>query len=309
MDVNRLKEFIVLADCLNYSKAANQLYLTQPVLSRHIHDLEETFGAQLFVRDTHKVELTDIGRLAADELSSVVNTYDAAIHKIKQACATANGSIRVGFLGQAVKPFITQFTHYFKDRHPLIKTDYLASSLDLLIDAVNNDELDLAFITHLDTAMFKNLAYRHVMDDKLCVIVPVAHRLYNRDSISIRDLDSEPMIAFNPETNPHTALFHEKLFKKFNSRLNVVHTVSNVDSGLFYTSVGSGCFIIPRHLSDLANDIRVIPISDSDAVISLHLIWKKSNTKDTLHLFINEFTTFFREQGEDLAEQAEASSL
>jgi DNA-binding transcriptional LysR family regulator len=73
--------------------------------------------------------------------------------------------------------------------------------------------------------------------------------------------------------------------------------------------VGSGCFIIPRHLSDLANDIRVIPISDSDAVISLHLIWKKSNTKDTLHLFINEFNTFFREQGEDLAEQAEATSL
>ena len=42
MDINRLNEFITLATLLNYSKAANQLYLTQPALSRHIHDLEQT---------------------------------------------------------------------------------------------------------------------------------------------------------------------------------------------------------------------------------------------------------------------------
>ena len=52
MDINRLNEFITLATLLNYSKAANQLYLTQPALSRHIHDLEQTLGTQLFIRDT-----------------------------------------------------------------------------------------------------------------------------------------------------------------------------------------------------------------------------------------------------------------
>lgn len=48
MDINRLNEFITLATLLNYSKAANQLYLTQPALSRHIHDLEQTLGTQAF---------------------------------------------------------------------------------------------------------------------------------------------------------------------------------------------------------------------------------------------------------------------
>lgn len=50
MDINRLNEFITLATLLNYSKAANQLYLTQPALSRHIHDLEQTLGTQLFIQ-------------------------------------------------------------------------------------------------------------------------------------------------------------------------------------------------------------------------------------------------------------------
>lgn len=44
MDINRIREFLVLSEHLNYSKAANLLYITQPVLSRHIHDLEETLG-------------------------------------------------------------------------------------------------------------------------------------------------------------------------------------------------------------------------------------------------------------------------
>ena len=68
MDINRIREFLVLSEHLNYSKAANLLYITQPVLSRHIHDLEETLGGQLFLRDTHSVQLTEFGQLCAAQL-------------------------------------------------------------------------------------------------------------------------------------------------------------------------------------------------------------------------------------------------
>ena len=71
MDINRLNEFITLATLLNYSKAANQLYLTQPALSRHIHDLEQTLGTQLFIRDTHNVHLTSVGSKKLRKSSSV----------------------------------------------------------------------------------------------------------------------------------------------------------------------------------------------------------------------------------------------
>ena len=71
MDINRLNEFITLATLLNYSKAANQLYLTQPALSRHIHDLEQTLGTQLFIRDTHNVHLTSVGEIFLKEAQEI----------------------------------------------------------------------------------------------------------------------------------------------------------------------------------------------------------------------------------------------
>lgn len=85
MDINRLNEFITLATLLNYSKAANQLYLTQPALSRHIHDLEQTLGTQLFIRDTHNVHLTSVGEIFLKEAQEIIQRYNHALDLIQRS--------------------------------------------------------------------------------------------------------------------------------------------------------------------------------------------------------------------------------
>ena len=294
MDINRLEEFIVLADCLNYSKAATILYLTQPVLSRHIHDLEETLGAQLFLRDTHKVSLTPIGELVAHEIGNAMDAYHKAMRNIKLATDNMNGRISVGFLGQAVRPFITQFIQYLGGRSG-IQVDYIsATELDTLIHMVDANALDLAFITHIEMDRISGMEVWKLADEPLLAVVPPGHALSQKDSISIRELAGEPIIAYNKDTNPHTAIFHEKLFRNFGIEMNVSRKVSNMESGLFYASIGLGFFIIPEHLLPLAKDMKVLPIIEEDAYISLRLIWKKSNNKTALRTFVKEFTAFHK---------------
>ena len=292
MDINRFEEFIVLADCLNYSKAASLLYLSQPVLSRHIHELEDLLGAQLFIRNTHKVTLTPVGELAAEELGAAMEAYHRAMRNIKLATENLNGRISVGFLGQAVRPFITQFIQHLGKREEL-QIDYVSSSeLDSLIHMVEANLLDLAFITHIETGRISGMEVKKLGDDPLYVVVPRDHPFTERESVSIADLSGVPMIAYNRDTNPHTAIFHEKLFQRFNAEMNVVRKVSNLESGLFYADLGIGLFIIPRHLLALARDMPVRPISDEGAVVTLRLIWKKSNEKTAVQAFVKEFTAF-----------------
>ena len=71
MDLNLLKEFTLLARYLNYSRAARELNLNQPTLSRHIVQLEEELGVQLFLRDRQSVALTEAGRLFLPEAEAV----------------------------------------------------------------------------------------------------------------------------------------------------------------------------------------------------------------------------------------------
>lgn len=123
--------------------------------------------------------------------------------------------------------------------------------------------------------------------------VPLGHPLANAGRVSIRELSGEPIIVYDRDTNPHTAIFHEKLFQRFGAEMNVIRKVRNVESGLFQANLGLGYFIIPHHLLDMARDMAVIPISDEDATISLHLIWKKNNAKTAVQTFIKEFSKFY----------------
>lgn len=293
MDINRLEEFVVLADCLNYSKAANLLFLTQPVLSRHINDLEKSLGAQLFIRDTHKVALTPIGELAVHEISGAVDAYHKAMRNIKLATDNLNGRISVGFLGQAVRPFITQFIRHMGNR-PQLQIDYTSvAELDPLIHFVDTGVIDVGFVTHVETDRLQGVEIKWIMDDPLYIAVSQSHPLAALDQVSIHKLSGEPIIVYDRDTNPHTAIFHEKLFQRFGVEMNIIRKVRNVESGLFQANLGLGYFIIPRHLLDMARDMAAIPISDEDATISLHLIWKKNNTKTAVQTFIKEFSKFY----------------
>ena len=77
MDLRRLRNFLVLAEELNYRVAASRLYLTQPALSRSIAALEREFGVRLFERDTRHVTLTREGETLLDRVRTLLRDADA----------------------------------------------------------------------------------------------------------------------------------------------------------------------------------------------------------------------------------------
>ncbi len=296
MDINRLREFLILSEQLNYSKAANILYITQPVLSRHIHDLEENFGGQLFLRDTHSVQLTEFGALCASEVKQVVESYESAMIRIKNASDTSGDSLTAGFLDYAVRPFLNQFAAWFHEAHSNIEVDYDSGDLDGLMSAVLEDRMDLAFVTHVgtDSALSKELESELIYEDQLLAAFHASRLHTDRESISIQELSAYPVVAFSKTSNPHTADFHRRLFEDKGLPYNIAKDVTSLESGLFYAKAGLGVFIIPQHLSLLADDLITVPISDDDAIIPLHLIWKKKNPKQSLQTFVREFKVFYR---------------
>lgn len=296
MDINRLREFLVLSEQLNYSKAANLLYITQPVLSRHIHDLEETFGGQLFIRDTHSVRLTEFGALCADQIRNVVDVYENAIIRIKNASDTSADSLTVGFLDYAVRPFLNQFAAWFSEMHPNIEVEYDSGDLESLTNAVLEDRVDLAYVTHsgADPVLMKDFECELIYEDQLLAVFHPSQLEIHTDTISLAELSEHPLITYSRTGSPYTAAFHQKLFENKDLSLNIVKEVTSLESGLFYAKAGLGALIIPQHLSRLAEDLIAVPIADEDAIIPLHLIWKENNPKESLQTFVRDFKVFYK---------------
>lgn len=87
MELSYIKEFIVLAEYKNFSKAAEELYISQPTLSKHIQAMERELGGKLFNRSTHGVSLTEFGELFlpfAIRISDVQNEYESVLQSYKK---------------------------------------------------------------------------------------------------------------------------------------------------------------------------------------------------------------------------------
>ena len=296
MDINRLNEFIVLATHLNYSKAANQLFLTQPALSRHIHDLEQTLGAPLFIRDTHNVHLTAVGELFFQEAREIVDKYNHALKLVAEAAQTTTGQIMIGILGAAVQPFLSDFIPVFSSEHPTVKLSFQCENLDELTRLLNEDAIDICFVTHVDSSFFSGLQSETILNDRLMVAVHPSHPLAKKDSVSLKDLSGLPAITFPQNTNPITRDFHKQLFKRANSKYNVVFEAPNMETAFFFTSINTGYFIIPSHLTFMAEDLNVLPLSDESCSITLNMIWKKSNPNPALPIFRKAFLSHMQKE-------------
>jgi DNA-binding transcriptional LysR family regulator len=96
MELRHVRYFLAVAEHLNFSKAAQQLHIAQPPLSRQIRQLEEELGLELFVRNRHRVQLTKAGHVFLDEARKLVVQAGRATEAARHAQQGESGIVRIG---------------------------------------------------------------------------------------------------------------------------------------------------------------------------------------------------------------------
>jgi len=300
MDINRLKEFITLATLLNYSKAANQLYLTQPALSRHIHDLEVSIGSPLFIRDTHNVQLTPVGEIFLVEATDLVNKYNSAMSKIKDVSSVNTGELKLGFLATASEYIMADFLLNFTAKFPEINMNMHSDNIDNLTRELNDGEIDLAVLTNIDKNFYSGLESEQITTDRLFCIVNPKHKFASKETIKMIELSGEKFINFSSVSNAIACDFHKQLFRKAGAEMKIVAEISNLESAMLYLNANMGCFIVPRYLLHLFKNYVAIPFEDDFCFVSLNLVWKKKNSNPSIECFTKELHSFMVKQNKKI---------
>src|SRR6201986_810854 len=119
LDLRKLRYFVVVADTLHFGRAADELHIAQPALSRQIRALEHDLGTPLFTRDSHGVALTDAGRQLLTDAGPLLASAHAVRRRVTVA---AQGSQRL-MAGFRVGIAVTAAVRRFNDRHPDVLVD------------------------------------------------------------------------------------------------------------------------------------------------------------------------------------------
>ncbi|MFA3837900.1 LysR family transcriptional regulator [Streptomyces aureus] len=248
LDLRKLRYFVTVADLLHFGRAADELHIAQPVLSRQIRALEQDLGASLFTRDRHGVELTDAGRqLLADAGPLLASTH--AIRRRVSAAASGKRRLMVGFrAGIAVTPA----ARAFEDRHPDMVVDVQRIEGDDQAAMLLDGRIDVGYVRlPIDEA---GLRVTPLYAEPRVAVLPAGHRFAAKEEVTEADLAGETLVWHgDPSTQPTKRPLP-----------NAGYPVRGVDETLEHVGAGRGISFLARSASVFYShpDVVYVPIPD-----------------------------------------------
>ncbi|MBP2656509.1 MAG: transcriptional regulator AlsR family [Firmicutes bacterium] len=289
MDTELLRYFVAVAEHLNFSEAAKQLYITPPTLCRHIAQLEQQLDVQLFIRTTRNVKLTAAGITLQDEARDIMLRTEAAINKTRQTAAEVSGILHIGFMSPFEKRDLPLLIRKFRHHYPKSIIRFDSFGRRSLNEALLIGKIDVAF-TSLQ-------GFDHSSDLSWCpshyacppgVILPSDHRLAVKASISLAELANEPFVTLSRSEFALEFEIIQRMCQTFGFTPNIVAQAHSLDTLLLMVETGIGIAIYPD-LSDIYTniDVRFIPLDDDLAIASNNVVaWRTSNSNPLIPLFL-----------------------
>lgn len=288
MELRHLRYFIAVAEELNFSRAAEQLHIAQPPLSRQIRQLEDDIGVQLLVRNKRHVDLTEAGQVFLDEAKKLLAQAAHATEITRQTQNREAGSVRIAIasgLGGLVSHVVAEYCQRF----PATDIECKDVFSTLQNEALRKGEIDVGFMRppvdhdHLESELLQ--------EEEFFAVLPRTHRLAKRASLRLGEIADEPLIIFDRKFS--SGLYDRilGLYRKqsLSPHLTLAHIEAHEEAGTIMVASGKGIFIgvgaiVTRSVSGV--EVAAVRLDEPDAKIEVYAAWRKGEQSSAVAAFL-----------------------
>ncbi|MFH6968204.1 LysR family transcriptional regulator [Flavobacterium sp. FlaQc-28] len=189
----RLKVFYTVALRLNFTKAATELYITQPAVSKHIQELEETYKTKLFERNGSKIALTPAGEILLKHAKEIFEIYREIDFKMSSFINERQGLLRLGASTTISQYIISPVLARFHQKQKDIKVNLLNGNTEQIENALINKEIEIGIVE----GQSKNQSIKYIpfLKDELVLVCNSNNPFVKQNEISVSDLKSMKFIT------------------------------------------------------------------------------------------------------------------
>lgn len=286
--------FLNVAKFLNFTEAANHLFIAQSSLSRNISNLEDELDMKLFFRTKKYVRLTPAGAVLYEEFSALMEQGKAAIEKARLAGLGQEGAISLGVIeAQRSENFLPSVLNALRERYPNIKLNLFRGNFKDLRQALLEGKIDIALTMDFDLPGYppEETVFQPFFHSSARCVLSKSHPLAKKDYIHLEELKNVPMIAINPEISFGAYNNAVELCKIHGFTPKEIHLSNSTQDTLLMVESGLGFSILDENCISSANPaVQSIPVHRSDPLV-LVAIWRKENFNPVISLFVNLLTT------------------
>lgn len=275
MNINHLKYFLAVAKHKSFTKAAKEMHISQPSISKMIKGMEDELGILLFQRDKRQIELTDAGHALHDQANEIISSFESLNATISDIVNLKKGKIKIGIPPIVGASFFPQAIGDFIQNYPDIEIELIEVGSKVIEASILSDELDVGIICSepSNRDLFEVTA---LLQDPLMVILYPDHPKANDKGISLQELQDEKLVLFREDFSLHDYIIASCEAEGFSPR--IICRSSQRDFMIEMVAAKLGVALLPKKVCEELDPRRVKPISlkGSPLFLNLMIISKKN---------------------------------
>jgi DNA-binding transcriptional LysR family regulator len=255
LDLRKVRYFVAVAEHLNFGRAAQELHIGQPVLSRQIRALEQELKVRLFERDKRATRLTPAGEALLDDARALLAGADAARRRVRDIAA-GERVFTVGFMPGLI---VTSAVREFSRRHPEVTVEVLRTDWTNQTDLIHDGTVDVGYLRMpVDQ---RGLSIEPLLSEPRAAAVPAGHRLAGKEAITVADLAAEHLLQ-DPNAVPEWRDIAVEL--RDGRPPGRIPPLLTVEEKLEHVAAGHGIVVLPMSTAMFYTrpDVSHVPVSD-----------------------------------------------
>lgn len=285
MDVRQLRYFVTVAENLSFRRAAEQLHIAQPALSRQIQQFEEHLGARLFERDKRSVSLTAAGRAVLEHGRGVLSQVQGLPAIAQRAALGQSGRIRVGFISLVAYEFLPALVREFRRRLPQVDVRMHEFPVMQQYEPLMQDQFDVVILRPL--VPDSRISLQVIDRARFVVALPRHHALCQREKLSVADLAHEEFISLPRATGPSFQAQILGFCRAAGFCPAVLREVGDSQAMMGMVGAGMGVAIVPEPVRHLQTDgVEYRYLNDLSQRADIAVAWKRDDANPLVDQFV-----------------------
>ena len=289
MKLYQMEYYLAVCKCGSISRAAEELRVSRPAVSRAMKELEDEFGICFFLRTTTGVLMTDAGKLVYEKyrrLEQLFLELQDEIAAIKNVSSFNDRKLHIG-ISFTARSCLSAFLDSFRSSFPDIEL-HLTDLEDSFIDRGRlNPDYDLE-ISLAEDRRYEGVGSIRAMDSSFCFCCSPAHPLAGRDRVSLEEIRDEPLVGLRHLEQQDNQVL--ELFARSGLKPNVLYITQQVSFLCQMVRDGLGCAVKPRQSIDADSGIVVIPIDEAPK-LHISILWSVNRQRNSA---FRDFIAFSR---------------
>lgn len=302
MEINQIKYLLKVMETKNFSKAADQLFITQPTLSQQIAKLEDELDVVFIDRTTRAFSITKAGEEFCAYAKELMKNWNKLYSEMTKYQKNKKSSIKIGIFPTLAKIGMTNPILSFTNENPNTKIELIESYSEHLYSMVISKKVDLAIVNKIEYPIYDKslkLAAFPLVNDRIVLLCGAKHPLANEPSVSLQKALEYPVVKLSPHSSVSKIMNVQ--YQKQNLKPTVACECENTSNMISIVDEGYGVSFLSstvanHYATEKTRMIKIVPkIKNTAAIITL----KKNLNSKLVEDFIEYLLAFAHNQDEN----------